>query len=585
MIRHDEHLAHDGHQGTTAFHATSDQTPIVGTKGRGRQSQAAQSRQIEHAPHAPAAAFGELDLSFPLATLPDLEVQTDIGHHLLDALKARHIAQLGTQHGNCLAPKLGRAFQSRDPLIAVEQLIEFACDLSEIGQGMFELITQHLQAQGASRGGQGTSDRLRRQAHQLLGGRAPRVARSQFSQGGGESLYPGGDDGLGTGIALEHPQGRRTTGIGEDLHKLGEQHHQQGLDLILVACAVVGQLAVQTLQLAVGADQLVGDIAGPCFPTEQQACNGGGVQAVGLGTQAALLGELARLTRMQQTQTVTLLLQKLVQVLAVVPGGFQSNQDALGWHGQLTQAAVEGFKACAAIGQLGRLDHLALIGLTDAIHRALTADINPDHIGEARHLDGRRQRIRCTHDGSLSLTPTGQSVHTTSGRPLGLPPRQSERDLMLDRQSAGAGHPTPTAVTSPIAACCSGGWGTVYGSGSLALAGTGPRGKRRFSHGFHQSSRLLALHKLAASTNYYMRGESGGEWKGGPLGSPASCSPGFHVGGTRSPPNPAGDPKGPHHPSSSALAPTVHNVLAWPNGALYRRSAPIVTTATVAITR
>jgi len=40
---------------------------------------------------------------------------------------------------------------------------------------------------------------------------------------------------------------------------------------------------------------------------------------------------------------------------------------------------------------------------------------------------------------------------------------------MLDRQSDGADPCTPTAVTSPIAASCPGGWGTVYGSRSLAL--------------------------------------------------------------------------------------------------------------------
>src|SRR6266568_2549245 len=46
------------------------------------------------------------------------------------------------------------------------------------------------------------------------------------------------------------------------------------------------------------------------------------------------------------------------------------------------------------------------------------------------------------------------------------------------------------------------------------------------------------------------------EGLGGPLWSPASCSSGFHLGGTRSPPHPAGDPKGPPNPSSSSLAPT-----------------------------
>jgi len=32
------------------------------------------------------------------------------------------------------------------------------------------------------------------------------MARSQLSQGGGESLYPGSDDGLGARIALEDPK-------------------------------------------------------------------------------------------------------------------------------------------------------------------------------------------------------------------------------------------------------------------------------------------------------------------------------------------------------------------------------------------
>ena len=35
----------------------------------------------------------------------------------------------------------------------------------------------------------------------------------------------------------------------------------------------------------------------------------------------------------------------------------------------------------------------------------------------------------------LSLTVTGQSVDETAGTTRDLPPRQSERDLMLDRQS------------------------------------------------------------------------------------------------------------------------------------------------------
>src|SRR2546421_830852 len=51
------------------------------------------------------------------------------------------------------------------------------------------------------------------------------------------------------------------------------------------------------------------------------------------------------------------------------------------------------------------------------------------------------------------------------------------------------------------------------------------------------------------------RGESGGERKGGPLWSPASCSSGFHLENTTTP-HPAGDHKGPPNPTSSSLAPT-----------------------------
>ena len=75
----------------------------------------------------------------------------------------------------------------------------------------------------------------------------------------------------------------------------------------------------------------------------------------------------------------------------------------------------------------------------------------------------------------LSLTCMGQSRHRTADFTMGLPPLQSERDLMLDRQSFCPATRTG-AVTSRIAALGSGGWGTVYGSWSLALARTGQRG-------------------------------------------------------------------------------------------------------------
>ena len=52
------------------------------------------------------------------------------------------------------------------------------------------------------------------------------------------------------------------------------------------------------------------------------------------------------------------------------------------------------------------------------------------------------------------------------------------------------------------------------------------------------------------------RGERGWAGRCGPSRSPASCSPGTHLGGRRSPPPPTGDHKGPPNLSSTTLAPT-----------------------------
>src|SRR5258708_12429520 len=122
-----------------------------------------------------------------------------------------------------------------------------------------------------------------------------------------------------TWIALEQRQRCRATGSSRDLDKLGEQHDQQRLDLVLVARAVVGQLTVQTRHLAIGGDQFVGHIAPPRLAAQQQARERGRIQAIRLRTQAALLRELVRLTRMQQTQGAALLAAKLGQVFAVAP--------------------------------------------------------------------------------------------------------------------------------------------------------------------------------------------------------------------------------------------------------------------------
>jgi hypothetical protein len=103
----------------------------------------------------------------------------------------------------------------------------------------------------------------------------------------------------------------------------------------------------------------------------------------------------------------------------------------------------------------------------------------------------------------LSLTTTGQSVDNTAGTTRDLPPRQSERDLMLDRQSPVLVRaPELLQAQSPLPALVGGEPSTRAGHWRwCAQAG---RGKQRFSHWVHQSSRSLALDKLSASTIYYM---------------------------------------------------------------------------------
>ena len=104
----------------------------------------------------------------------------------------------------------------------------------------------------------------------------------------------------------------------------------------------------------------------------------------------------------------------------------------------------------------------------------------------------------------LSLTPRGQSDAVLLKSARDNPAPQSERDLMLDSQSGGP-LGRPPAVTSPIAAWDSGGWGTVYRGWLPAFTRTGQRDRRRFSQGCHQIGSALAPDKRSAPTNYYMR--------------------------------------------------------------------------------
>ncbi len=99
----------------------------------------------------------------------------------------------------------------------------------------------------------------------------------------------------------------------------------------------------------------------------------------------------------------------------------------------------------------------------------------------------------------LSPIGTDQSVHQPTGTRMGLPAHQSERDLMLDRQSSlPVGIPKLSQAPSPLCALVAGEPSTEAGHRRLHAQARG--GTQRFSQGVHQSSRALALDKLSAST-------------------------------------------------------------------------------------
>jgi hypothetical protein len=59
-------------------------------------------------------------------------------------------------------------------------------------------------------------------------------------QPGSKRLHPSCYEGLGAGVKFEERQGCGPTRISKHLAELGKQHLQQGVDLIAVACDVLG---------------------------------------------------------------------------------------------------------------------------------------------------------------------------------------------------------------------------------------------------------------------------------------------------------------------------------------------------------
>ena len=124
-------------------------------------------------------------------------------------------------------------------------------------------------------------------------------------QGRGKGFDASHSHRLRTRITLEQTKGRWASRIGKHLGKLRKQDCEQGMNLVLVARNIVGELGMQSHQFAVGGNLFRWHIATSGFSTEQDPPDRGGIQVVGFRTQPSLFGKLMRLPRMRENAAAT----------------------------------------------------------------------------------------------------------------------------------------------------------------------------------------------------------------------------------------------------------------------------------------
>src|SRR5207302_1464554 len=142
-------------------------------------------------------------------------------------------------------------------------------------------------------------------SEQFLSGPSPIMMRSQLVQHLTQSDDVGLCNGLCAGIALKECQGSRSCGISKHLGELGEEHRQQGVDLVFVAHHVIAELLLETDQFPIGCHLLTGHIAKTGFSAEQGTCNRRGIHLVRFGSQTSLLCKGMHLSWMQQTHAIS----------------------------------------------------------------------------------------------------------------------------------------------------------------------------------------------------------------------------------------------------------------------------------------
>ena len=138
----------------------------------------------------------------------------------------------------------------------VQQRLELLLHPLQIGLGRFELIAEDTRTGRASPEGYATTDGPCGGSEQFLSGASPLRMRSHLVQHLTQSDDVGLRNGWCAGRALQQGQGSRACWISKPSRKLGEEHRQQGVDLVLVAHHIIAELLLETDQFPIRGHRL-----------------------------------------------------------------------------------------------------------------------------------------------------------------------------------------------------------------------------------------------------------------------------------------------------------------------------------------
>ena len=184
-------------------------------------------------------------------------------------------------------------------------------------------------------------------------------------------------------------EGSGQAGIGKDLREFGEEHHDQGLDLVLVAGGCIRELCMQAHQFAIGSHLFAWHIARSCLPTQQRVFQSSSRRVGQSWLVTRVVDENDGFVRDVRDATHTRAAptrdrdSPASREVASIPMriwlGGASNW--FSFSSQICQPSL-------ALAKRIALFHHTFVGSTNAACTGLTSDINPADILERRFLRG-----------------------------------------------------------------------------------------------------------------------------------------------------------------------------------------------------